>query len=63
MGCDFNHSAPIRSYQLLQSNYTLIPNLLPNPIGKNLTLVKKLLQHDDLRRLLERTRNNGQKTL
>ena len=54
MGCDFNYSAPIRSYQLLQSNYTLIQNLLPTPIGMNLTLVKKLLQHDDLRRLLER---------
>ena len=63
MGCDFNYSAPITSYQLLQSNYTLIQNLLPTPIGMNLTLVRKLLQHDDLHQLLERIRNSGQKTL
>ena len=63
MGRDFNYSAPIRSYQLLQSNYTLIQNLLPTPIGMHLTLVKKLLQHDDLRRLLQRIQKSGQKTL
>ena len=63
MGCDFKYLAPITSYQLLQSNYTLSQNLLPTPIGMNLTLVRKLLQCDDLRWLLERTRNNGQKTL
>ena len=60
MGCDFNYSAPITSYQLLQSNYTLIQNLLPTPIGMNLTLVRKLLQQDGLHRLLERIRNSGQ---
>ena len=51
------------SYQLLQSNYTLSQDLLPNPIGMNLTVVKKLLQHDDLCQLLEHIQNNGQKTL
>uniref|UniRef100_A0A8C3PND6 Uncharacterized protein n=1 Tax=Calidris pygmaea TaxID=425635 RepID=A0A8C3PND6_9CHAR len=63
IGCDFNYSAPVMSYQWLQSNYTLIQDLLPTPIGMNLTLVKKLLQHDDLSQLLERIRNNGHKTL
>ena len=29
----------------------------------NLTLVRKLLQHEDLRRLLERIQNSGQKAL
>ncbi|KAK4818868.1 hypothetical protein QYF61_021073 [Mycteria americana] len=53
----------ITSYQLLQSNYTLSQDLLPTPIGMNLTLVKKLLQHDDLFQLLECIQNNGQKTL
>ncbi|KAK4810466.1 hypothetical protein QYF61_004246 [Mycteria americana] len=63
VGCDFNYSAPVTPYQLLQSNYTLSRDLLPSPIGMNLTLVKKLLQHDDLCQLLERIRNNGRKTL
>ncbi|KAK4811065.1 hypothetical protein QYF61_016351 [Mycteria americana] len=63
MGCDFNYSAPVTSYQLLQSNYTLSQDLLPTPIGMNLTLVKKLLQHDDLCQLLECVQNNGHKTL
>ncbi|KAK4811160.1 hypothetical protein QYF61_019791 [Mycteria americana] len=63
VGYDFNYSAPVTSYQLLQSNYTLSRDLLPTPIGMNLTLVKKLLQHDDLCQLLEHIRNNGHKTL
>ncbi|XP_067170013.1 uncharacterized protein [Apteryx mantelli] len=63
MGCDFNYSAPVVSHQLIQSNYTLSQDLLPTPIRMNLTLVRKLLQHDDLCQLLKRIRNNGQKTL
>lgn len=47
MGCDFNYSAPATSHQLLQSNSTSW-DLLPNSIGMNLTLLRKLLQHDDL---------------
>ncbi|KAK4807909.1 hypothetical protein QYF61_011774 [Mycteria americana] len=62
MGCDFNYSAPVTTHQLLQANYTLYQDLLPAPIGMNLTLVRKLLQHDDLNQLLERIRNNGHKT-
>ncbi|KAK4820842.1 hypothetical protein QYF61_007816, partial [Mycteria americana] len=63
MGCDFNYSAPVTTHQLLQANYTLYQDLLPTRIGMNLTLVRKLLQHDDLNQLLERIRNNGHKTL
>lgn len=29
MGCDFDYSAPVTSYQLLQYDYTLILDLLP----------------------------------
>ena len=43
IGCDFSYSAPVTSHQLLQSNYMLIHELLPTPIGMNLTLVKQLL--------------------
>jgi len=57
IGCDFNYSAPVIYYQLLKSSYTLSQDLLPTPIGMNLTLVKKLL-----RQLLERIRNNGHET-
>ncbi|XP_074424622.1 uncharacterized protein LOC141735547 [Larus michahellis] len=63
IGCDFNYSAPVTSFQLLQSNYTLIRDLLPTPIGMNLSLVKKLLQHDELKRLLKEAQENGQRTL
>ena len=63
IGCDFSYSAPVTSYQLLQSNYTLIHELLPTPIGMNLTLVKQLLQHKDLIEILEKIGENGQKTL
>ncbi|XP_042723881.1 LOW QUALITY PROTEIN: uncharacterized protein LOC122178042 [Lagopus leucura] len=63
LGCDFNYTVPVTSYQLLQFNYTLIKDLRPALIGMNLALVKELLQHDDLHRLLERIKDNGQKTL
>ena len=63
MRCDSSCSAPGMSYPLLQSNYTLSQDWLPTPIGMNLTLVEKLLQHDELRQLLERIWNNGQKAL
>ncbi|XP_072707269.1 uncharacterized protein [Ciconia boyciana] len=63
MGCDFNYSAPVTTQQLLQADYTLHQDLLPAPIGMNLALVRKLLQHDDLNQLLERIWNNGHKTL
>ncbi|XP_076212573.1 LOW QUALITY PROTEIN: uncharacterized protein LOC143169181 [Aptenodytes patagonicus] len=61
VGGNFSYSAPVMSYQLLQSNYTLSEDLLPTPIGMNLTLVTKLLQHD-LCQLPEHIRNNGHKT-
>ncbi|XP_042748656.1 LOW QUALITY PROTEIN: uncharacterized protein LOC122192214 [Lagopus leucura] len=63
LGCDFNYTVPVTSYQLLQFNYTLIKDLRPALIGMNLALVKELLQHDDLHQLLERIKDNGQKTL
>ena len=63
VGCDCSYSTPVTSHQLLQTNYTLIHDLLPVPIGMNITLVKKLLQHDDLKRLLKEAQENEQKTL
>lgn len=48
MGCDFNYSARAPSHQLLQSNSTLYQDLLPNSIRINLSLLRKLLKHDDL---------------
>ena len=63
IGCDFNYSAPVTTYQLIQSNYTLVKDLLLTSIGMDLTRVKKFLQHNDLRQLLESAREEGQRTL
>lgn len=63
MGCDFNYSAPITTDQLLQSNYALIQDLPPTPIGMNLMLLRKLLKHEDLTQLLKQIKKNGQNTL
>ncbi|KAK4832914.1 hypothetical protein QYF61_026557 [Mycteria americana] len=71
MGCDFNYSAPVTSYQLLQSNYTLSRDLLPTPIGMNLTLnasekngYKTLItvHHDseEIHHVLERVKEDGE---
>ncbi|XP_077645678.1 uncharacterized protein LOC144247889 [Lonchura striata] len=62
-GCDFSFETPVTSYQLLESNYTLIHKLLPTPIGMNLTLVRQLLLHQDLIEILGKIKENGQKTL
>ena len=61
--CDFSYLTPVTSHQLLQTNYALIHDLLPVPIGMNITLVKKLLRHNDLKQLLKEAQGNGQKTL
>jgi len=63
MGCDFNYSARVTTHQFLHCIYTLYEDLLPTRIGMNLTLVRKLLQHDDLSQLLKQVQNNGQRTL
>ena len=48
---------------MLQSNYASYQELSPTPVRMNLTLVKELLQHNDLNQLLKKIRNNGQRTL
>ena len=63
LGCDFKYSVPVTSCQLIASNYILLHELLPTPIGMNLTLVKKLLVHEDLKQLMTQVQENGQKTL
>ncbi|XP_063277375.1 uncharacterized protein LOC134563397 [Prinia subflava] len=62
-GCDFSYIAPVTSHYLLQTNYTLIHKLFPTPIGMNLTLVKQLLLHRDLNNILNKIREDGQRTL
>ncbi|KAK4828023.1 hypothetical protein QYF61_022800 [Mycteria americana] len=63
MACDFNYSAPVTTHQLLQSNSIVYQDLLPTPIGMNLTLLRKLLQHGDLYQLLKQVQDSGKRTL
>ncbi|XP_053789324.1 uncharacterized protein LOC128782859 [Vidua chalybeata] len=62
-GCNFNYSAPVVSHQLIKSNYTTYNKLPPTPIGMNLTLVKQLMKHQDLIKIIEEIHKKGQKTL
>lgn len=41
----------------------LIQDLLPTPIGMNLTSSRKLLQREDLKQMLRQAQENGQRTL
>ncbi|XP_066845245.1 LOW QUALITY PROTEIN: uncharacterized protein [Anser cygnoides] len=63
IGCDFLYSAPVVSHQLIKSNHTMYHKLLPTPIGMNLTLVKQLLKHQDLIKILKGIQEDGEKTL
>lgn len=58
MGCDFNYPAPATTHQWLQSNYILYKDLLPTPIEMDLTLLRKLLQYDDLSQFLKQIQRN-----
>ena len=58
LGCDFSYSAPVTSRQLIAPHYILL-HPPPTPIGMNLTLVKKLLLREDLKRLMKQVRENG----
>ncbi|OWK60872.1 hypothetical protein RLOC_00000527 [Lonchura striata] len=62
-GCDFIYSAPVVSHQLIKSNYTTYNELPPTHIGMNLTLVKQLMKHQDLMKIIEEIHKNGQRTL
>lgn len=62
MGCHFNYSAPVTTHQFLQSNYTWYQDSLSTPTGLNLTLVRKLPQHDDLNQLLKQSWIREQRT-
>ncbi|XP_036261996.1 uncharacterized protein LOC118701477 [Molothrus ater] len=62
-GCDIAYEAKVTSHHLLQSNYTLLHKLMPTPIGMNFTLVRQLMLHQDLIRILEKIKESGQKTL
>lgn len=56
LGCNFSHSAPVTTHQLLlQINCISHQDLPPTPIGMSFTLVKKLLEDDDLRQNLQHT--------
>lgn len=61
IGCNVNYSTPVTSCQFLLSSYLMNQDLLPIPNRMNLTLGKKLLQHDDCHQLLKCTQNNGHK--
>lgn len=63
IGCDFQYLAPVTSHQLIKANYTLYHELIPTPIGMDLTQTKELLQHQNLIQILHEIKNNGQKTL
>ncbi|XP_050842348.1 uncharacterized protein LOC108963651 isoform X1 [Serinus canaria] len=61
--CDFVYSAPVVSHQLIKSNYRTYNELPPTPIGMNLTLVRQLMKHQDLIKIVEEIQRNGQRTL
>lgn len=63
VGCDFLYVAPVTSHQLIRSNYTIYHKLSPTHIGMNLTLVRQLMKHQDLTKILKEIQKNGEKTL
>lgn len=56
LGCNFNHSSPVTTHQLLQINRISHQDLPPTPTGMNFTLVKKLLENNDLNQKPQHTR-------
>lgn len=42
-GCDFSYRAPVISYQYVKANPATVQEIVPVPIGMNLTSVAQLL--------------------
>lgn len=62
-GCDFSYQAPVILHQQIKANLIAVQEILPVPIGMNLTLVTQLLKHNELKEILEEVKNAGKKTL
>lgn len=62
-GCDFSYEAPVISHQYIKASLTTVQEILPMPIGMNLTLVAQLLKHQDLKKILKKVKDVGKKTL
>lgn len=62
-GCDFFYQAPVISHQHIKANLTTVQEILPAPIGMNLTLVAQLLKHNELKEILREIRDEGKRTL
>lgn len=60
-GGDFSYQAPAVSHQYLKANLTTVKEISPVPIGMNLTLVKQLSKHEDLKEILEEIKIMGKK--
>lgn len=61
-GCDF-YQAPVVPHQYIKANLVTVQEIVPVPIGMNLTLVAQLLKHQELREILKEIRGAGEKTL
>ncbi|XP_027758309.1 uncharacterized protein LOC114067216 [Empidonax traillii] len=62
-GCDFVYKPPVFTSQLLIRNYTLYRSITPTPIGMDLSLVKEMLEHENLQQLLENAKAKAKKIL
>lgn len=59
----FPYQAPVISHQHIKAKLTTVQDISPVPIGMNLTLVKQLLKHKNLKEILKEIKNIGRKTL
>ncbi|KAJ7403867.1 hypothetical protein WISP_148925 [Willisornis vidua] len=62
-GCDFVYKPPVLTNQLLIRNYTLYRSVTPTPIGMGLSLVKEMLEHENLQQLLENAKAKAKRIL
>ncbi|TRZ07187.1 hypothetical protein HGM15179_019919 [Zosterops borbonicus] len=61
--CDFLYLAPVVSHQLIKSNHTMYHKLSPAHIEMNLTLVRQLIKHQDIVKILKDIQETRKKTL
>lgn len=51
-GWDFSYKAPVMLHQYIEANLITVQEILPVPIGMNLTLVTQLLKYNELKEIL-----------
>uniref|UniRef100_A0A8C8RUK5 Uncharacterized protein n=1 Tax=Pelusios castaneus TaxID=367368 RepID=A0A8C8RUK5_9SAUR len=63
VSCDVEFTLPVTVNNEIQSQYQLYEQISPIPLGLNINLVRKLIEHPELQKEVEKAKENAQNVL